>query len=177
MLADFFETGHQYLLHLARCRDEVWVNGTRDQVEALDAQIREVHVHQQLPWRKKLDVLFSQVGYERFGDGILPFWAGTLLELVTLEHHWEAIVLGNKPTCPYLRLGWHADKDVYSTDWLEDFRPGWSEGLLAALPGPQSHQPLPHAASRKYRTSSSRTGPSHHGCRIHTRRGGGTCLP
>ncbi len=31
VLADFSETGHHYLLHLARCRDEAWINGTTDQ--------------------------------------------------------------------------------------------------------------------------------------------------
>ncbi len=82
VLADFSETGYHYLLHLARCRDKAWINDTTDQMEAIDAQIREYHVHQQMPWRKKLDFLFSQAGYGRFGDGILPFWDVTLLQLV-----------------------------------------------------------------------------------------------
>ncbi len=174
VLADFLETGHHYLLHLARCRDEVWINGTTDQVEALDEQIREYHVHQQIPSRKKLDYLFSQAGYEKYGVDIMAFWSATLLQLVTLEQYWEDIVLGYKPKNPYLLPGFHADDD--STEWLEDFRPGWSEELLAALPGPQSRQPSLCAASTKYGASSSRGRRSQHGRRFHKRRGG-TCLP
>ena len=145
VLSDFFETGHHYLLHLARWRDEVWINGTTDQVEALDKQIREYHVHQQIPWRKKLDFLFSQAGYEKYGIDITAFWAATLLQLVTLEQYWEDIVLGYKPKNPSLRPGFHADEDVYSTEWLEDFRPGWSEELLAALPCTESVEEEAHA--------------------------------
>ena len=51
VLVDFRETGYHYLLHLARCRDDAWVNGTDDQVEALDAEIREHLIRGQIPQR------------------------------------------------------------------------------------------------------------------------------
>ncbi len=136
LLADFREHGHEYLLHLARCRDEAWVNGTEDQVEALDAKIREYHIHQQMPWRLKLNFLFSQAGYEKFGDDIMPFWAVTLIQINVLEQYWEQVALGYQPTNPYLLPGFHAEEEVLSTDWLDDFRPDWTaERELGDLEG------------------------------------------
>lgn len=131
VLEDFHETGHHYLLHLARSREDAHVNGTDDQVDALDTEIREHRIHLQIPERWQLDFFFSLAGYRRLGDGLLAFWAVVLTQIVTLEQVWEDILLGLEPTCLYLLPGFHPEREVFSTDWLEDFRPIWAAGIRA----------------------------------------------
>ncbi len=133
VLADFRETGYLYLLHLARCRDDAWANGTEEQVEALDAKIREHLMRAQIPQRWQLDRLFSIDAYKQYGDGLLACWAFMLIQICTLEQYWEDIVLGYRPTSPNFLQGFHAEEDVYSTDWLDDFRPGWAAKLQAVV--------------------------------------------
>lgn len=133
VLADFRRTGYQYLLHLARCRDDVWVNGTDDQVAALDDKIRLHLLRAQIPQRWQLDTLFSIDAYKKYGDGLLAVWAVALIQISTLEQYWEDIVLGYRPTCPHFLPGFHSEADVYSTDWLDDFRPGWAAKLKAVV--------------------------------------------
>ncbi len=134
VLADFCETGHHYLLHLSRSRDTAYVNGTDDQVEALDAEIREHQIHQQIPYRWKLDDLFSYDAYLTFGDGILPFWAVVLIQICVLEQHWEDVLLGDKTPNPHLLPGFHSDAEVWSTDWLKDYRRTWATELTDVYP-------------------------------------------
>ncbi len=138
VLEDFRETGHHYLMCLVTQQELAWQDGDVEKVTALDRQIYDCAIHKQIPQRWCLDILFSEAGYRMFGEYILPYWSTVLIQLCTLQQYWVDIVLGYKPTNPYMLPGWHADEDVYSTDWLKDFQPGWAEELLAALPhGPE----------------------------------------
>ncbi len=127
VLEDFRETGHHYLMHLVAERDHARRRGRPEEVSALDQQIHEHAIHEQIPERWRLDFLFSEAGYRTFGDSLLAFWATALIQLCTLEQHWEGALLGLRPENPYLLPGFHADKDVFDAAWLEDARRNCSE--------------------------------------------------
>ncbi len=131
VLEDFRETGHHYLMHLVAERDHARRRGTAEGVTELDAQIHEHAIHEQIPQRWCLDVLFSEAEYRIFGDALLPFWATVLLEICTLEQHWEGALLGLPPRNPCLLAGFHSDKDVFDTAWLHDARRTWLEKVRA----------------------------------------------
>ncbi len=132
-LADFRESGHHYLLHLVAERDFARRRGTAEELAALDAKIHEHAAHQQIPERWPLDFLFSRAGYEMHGDPILAVWATVLIEICTLEQHWERALLGLPPQNPNLLPGLHADDDLHDPAWLEEARETWSADLPAAV--------------------------------------------
>ncbi len=164
VLEDFRETGHHYLMHLVAERDHARRRGTPEEVSALDEQIHEHAIHEQIPprWRDHarrrgtpeevsaleeqihehaifeqipqrwhLDFLFSQAGYAEYGDAILPFWATALIQLCTLEQHWEGALLGLPPRKPHVLAGFHSDRDVFDTAWLQGARRTWLEKVRA----------------------------------------------
>ncbi len=134
VLEDFRQSGHHYLMHLVAQRDFARQRGTAEEVAALDAEIHEHAVHEQIPQRWQLDFLFSHAGYDRYGEGILPFWAVVLIRLCTLEQHWQGALLGLPPQNPCLLAGFHPDSEVLDTAWLQDARRTWSEELHAVPP-------------------------------------------
>ncbi len=136
VLADFRETGHHYLLERVQARETARRAGTPRAVEALDAEIHEHAIHEQIPRRWRLDFLFSQAGYDTYGEGILPFWAAVLIQICVLEQHWEKTLLGLAPENPYLLPGFHRDGEVASTAWLKDFRRTWATELRDVHPRP-----------------------------------------
>ncbi len=127
VLYDFRETSHHYLMYLVAERESARRRGTPEQVASLDAQIHEHAIHEQFPERWCLAFLFSEAGYRMFGEYILPFWATVLIQLCTLEQHWEGVLLGLPPRNPYLLPGFHPDKEVLDPAWLVDARRTWSE--------------------------------------------------
>ncbi len=133
VLEDFRETGHQYLILLAANRDRARRRSPPEEVEAIADQIYEHAVHEQIPKRWHLDVLFSHAGYDRYGDGILSVWAAVLIQICILEQHWESAVLGLPPHNPYRLPGFHSDEDLLDTAWLQDARRAWSVELHAVL--------------------------------------------
>ena len=135
-LADFRETGHHHLMLLVADRDRARRRGTPQEVEAVAEEIYEHAIREQIPRRWRLDFLFSQAGYEAYGDGLFAFWATALIQICTLEQHWERALLGLPPLNPCLLPGFHSDEDVLDTAWLDDFRQTWSEELPDALPRP-----------------------------------------
>ncbi len=69
-LEDFRETGHHYLMHLVAKRDAARQDGDADEGAALDRQIYEHAVHEQIPGRWHLDFFFSEAGYRLLGAGL-----------------------------------------------------------------------------------------------------------
>ncbi len=130
-LEDFCETGHHRLMCLVAKRDHAMRRGTPEEVTALSAQIHEHAIHEQIPRRWQLDFLFSPVGYATFGEEILWVWAAILIQICTLEQHWERVLLGYPPRNPHLLPGFHPDKEVFDTAWLEEARRTWSEEIHA----------------------------------------------
>ncbi len=102
-------------------------SGAAEEVAALDTQIHEHSFREHLPRRWNVDFLFSRCGYETYGDPVLAVWATILIEICTLEHHWENAVLGCASESPY-RSGERGD-----TAWLEDARHTWSRDLGASV--------------------------------------------
>ncbi len=136
VLEDFHETGHHYLMHLVAERDHARRRGAAEEIAALDAKIHEHAIHEQIPQRWRLDFLFSEAAYRTFGDHLLPCWATSLIEICTLEQHWERVLLGLPPESPHLLPGFHSGEDVNDTVWLEEAREAWSADWSAAvLPG------------------------------------------
>ncbi len=129
VLADFRETGHRYLRHLVNRRQTARRAGIPQEVAALDEEIHEHAIHQQIPRRWQLDFLFSHAGYESYGAGILPFWAAMLIHICVLEQYWETVLLGLRPENPCLLPGFHPDAELSSTAWLKDFRRTWATEL------------------------------------------------
>ena len=132
-LTDFRETGHHYLMMLVAERDSARRRGAADEVVALDIKIHEHAVREQIPKRWRLDSLFSQAGYEEYGDPIFAVWATVLIQICTLEQHWERALLGLPAQNPYLLPGFHPDEELLDTTWLEEARPTWSADLRAAV--------------------------------------------
>lgn len=143
VLADFRDTGHNYLMFLAVSRDEARLRGQR--TEAIDEAIREYALYSQIPKRWRLASFFSFDAYQRFGDALLSFWASALIQISVLERYWEDLILGLPPTNPSLLPGWHPDEEVYSTDWLDEFKPGWAMELQAVAEE-DAFQPPPAGA-------------------------------
>ena len=114
-LADFRETGFHYLLYLVMSREKARRVGTTQEVEALDAQLNEYAIDEQFPQQWHLDYMFSRAGYDIYGDGLLPFWAAVLIELCTLEQHWEGVLLGYRRQKPYLAPGFQPHEEVSPT--------------------------------------------------------------
>ncbi len=134
LLEEFRETAHHYLLELVHAREKaLYDGGTAEEVTALDTQIYEHAIHQQIPQRWQLDDLFSQAGYDEYGDDIFAFWAGVLLHINTLEQHWEGALLGLRPRNPCLRFGFHPDEKVLDTSWLVEFRQTWASTVSTEL--------------------------------------------
>lgn len=133
-LDDFRETGHHYLMCLVAQRDRARRRGAIEEVTGLDGQIHEHAIHEQIPRRWCLDFLFSRNAYVAYGDGLLAVWASVLIEICVLEQHWEGALLGLPSRNPYLLPGFHADKDVYDTAWMQDARRTWLEELHAVPP-------------------------------------------
>ncbi len=133
-LADFRESGHHYLMHLVAERDHARRRGTAEEVAALDAKIHGHVIHEQIPKRWDLDTLFSRTGHETYGDPILPVWATVLIQICTLEQHWENALLGYPPENPYLLPGFHSDADVHDTSWLEEAQQIWAGELRLLFP-------------------------------------------
>lgn len=134
VLENFRESGHHYLMHLVAERDHVRRRGTAEEVSALDAKIHEHAIHEQIPKRWDLETLLSRTGYETYGDGVLAVWATILIEICTLEQHWERSLLGLPPQNPCLLPGFHSDEDVCDTAWLEEARQIWSGELRHLFP-------------------------------------------
>ena len=132
-LEDFRETGHHYLMHLLAKRDGARQDGNAEAIAAVDTQIHEHTLHEQIPQRWHLDFLFSQAGYQLLGEGLLPFWACSLIEICTLEQYWESVLFGLRPQNPALLAGFHAEREVFDTDWLQDARRTWSEEIRLPL--------------------------------------------
>ncbi len=132
-LADFRESGHHYLMHLAAERDSARRRGVAEEVAAMDARIHEHAIHEQIPRRWNLDTLFSRSGYETYGDGHLAVWATILILLCTLEQYWEGVLLGYPPENLYLQPGFHPDSEVLDTAWLAEARRTWSGDLRAGV--------------------------------------------
>ncbi len=133
VLEDFRESGHHYLMHLVAERDHARRRCAAGEIAALDAKIHEHTIHEQIPQRWRLDFLFSEAAYQTFGDPLLPCWATILIEICTLEQHWEGALLGYPPENPYLLPGFHSAEDVHDTAWLEEARGTWSADLRAAV--------------------------------------------
>ncbi len=133
VLEDFRESGHHYLMHLVAERDHARRRGAADEIAALDAKIHEHAFHEQIPRRWRLDYLFSETAYRTFGDHLFPCWAVSLIEICTLEQHWERILLGLPPRNPYLLPGFHSDEDLHDTAWLAEAREAWSADWSALL--------------------------------------------
>ena len=57
-----------------------------------------------------------------------------LIQICTLERHWERTLLGLRPQNPYLLAGFHSDEEVWSTAWLEGFRRTWKAELHDVYP-------------------------------------------
>ena len=129
VLADFRGTGRCYLLHLLESRKRAWDDGAAEDEERLDGEIREHLVFEDIPRRWHLTSLFSQACFATFGTNIFAAWAAVLIHLCILEQHWEETLLGLAPKNPYLLSGFHAESEVYSDGWLEDFRRLWRTEL------------------------------------------------
>ena len=111
-LDDFSETGFHYLLYLVMSREKARRVGTTQEVEALDAQLHEYAIDEQFPQHWHLDYLFSKAGYDTYGGGLLPLWAAVLIQLCTLEQHWEGVLLGYRRQNPYLASRSHPHGEV-----------------------------------------------------------------
>ena len=133
-LADFCESGHHHLMMLVTQRDRAFRSGNEEEKASLDAQICDHLHHEQLPERWNVDFLFSRQGYETYGDGVLAVWATVLIEICTLEQHWEGAVLGYAPENPYLLAGFHPEEALRDTAWLEEAQRLWSGGLEGVMP-------------------------------------------
>ena len=156
-LEDFRESGHHYLMYLVAERDHARRRGTTPEIVAVDAQIHEHAMHEQIPQRWRLDFLFSPAAYATYGDGLSPVWATILIQICTLEQHWEGALLGYPPGSPHLLPGFHTDEDVYDNAWLQDARRTWSEDFRAAVP-PAAREPDEQEGDTRYRTCSRRGG-------------------
>ncbi len=132
-LADFRESGHHYLMYLVTQRELARRSGAPEEVTALDAQVHEHVIREQIPQRWHLDFLFSRAGYEMYGDPLLAVWATLLIQICTLEQHWERALLGLPPQNPYLLPGFHPDSEVFDTGWLKDAGKTWAADLRALL--------------------------------------------
>ena len=128
-LADFHESGHHYLMHLVAERDFARRRGSADEIADLDKLIHEHAIHEQIPQRWRLDTLFNLAGYDTYGEGIFTVWATLLIEICALEQHWERALLGLPPRNPDLLPGFHADRDLCDTAWLQAARRTWTEEL------------------------------------------------
>lgn len=125
-LKNFRNSAHYRLMQLVAERDLARLHGTAEEVANLDAKIHEHTLLEQLPRRWDVDFLFSQVGYQTHGDPMLAVWAVVLIEICTLEQHWESALLGLPATNPYVSPGFHPDKEVYDTAWLKEARRTWT---------------------------------------------------
>ncbi len=132
-LEDFRESGHHYLMHLVAERDHARRRGATKEIAALDAKIHEHAIHEQIPKRWCLDFLFSEAGYRTFGAGLLPFWAVVLIQICTLEQHWEGTLLGFPPGNPYRLPGFHSDEDAHDIAWLDEAQGAWSADWATAV--------------------------------------------
>ncbi len=148
-LEDFRESGHHYLMHLVAERDHARRRGIAEEVAGVDAQIHEHAIHEQIPKRWRLDVLFSPAGYATYGDEIFGTWATVLIQICTLEQFWERTLLGLPPLSPHLLPGFHADKDVFNTAWLHEARRTWSTELRAEE-SPDAPAPIRGRRSRSW---------------------------
>ena len=132
-LADFRESGHHYLMNLVAQRDHARRRGDAQEIEALTTKIHEHTINEQLPQRWDVDFLFSQRGYEAIGDQVLAVWATILIEICTLEQHWEGALLGYPPENPYLLPGFHPAEAIGDTAWLEEAQRTWSGDLRVSV--------------------------------------------
>lgn len=132
-LEDFRESAHHYLMHLAAQRDHARQGGSTEEIAAIDAQIYEHAIHEQIPQRWNLLFLFSEEGYRMYGDPLLAVWATSLIQICILEQYWERVLLGLSPKKPYPLPGFHSDDDLHDTAWLEAARRNCSGDLRAVL--------------------------------------------
>ncbi len=132
-LADFRESGHHHLMMLVAQREHARRRGFTEEIETLDAKILEHLQGEQFPRRWDVDFLFSRRGYETYGDPLLAVWAAILIEICTLEQHWEGTVLGQSSENPALLPGFHSDEAVRDAAWLEEARQSWTGDLAASV--------------------------------------------
>ncbi len=132
-LADFRESGHHHLMMLVTQREHARRRGTPGAIKTLDAKILKHVQGEQLPQRWGVDFLFSRRGYETYGDPLLAVWATILIEICTLEQHWEGAVLGQSSENPALLPGFHPDEAVRDPAWLEEAQQSWTGELAASV--------------------------------------------